>query len=357
MADPTADAPVVATPAATPGARPDRSAILAGMPFGEPKTEAKPAEVVKPAETAKTDEKAAEVEAKKPESDEDDDTSDKPKAEDVKDEPTDAEGEKRRAMLAKTEKKQRETLARERADAKAELASEVERVKAQLAPRYAAAEKFEAAAKRAKHDPVSALRSLGLTEEDFEHASRQLYYASPAAAKDPKNRVIAEQSLKERESATRQDVLEAKLAAMEAKEQAREQAAQLEQQKTRYVDEIAKGIPDDAPLLKKLHEKSPAKARAAMWSTAEKLYAETGEMPDADDVGAAYEKQRRAELEDLGIDVEAIIKAKPSTAAAVADPAKPAKTLSTTNGSAVRAPQEKKKTREELLKEMPWGAD
>ena len=361
MADqPDAPPPPATPPAAVPGASRDRAAILAGMPFGEkpaeeaPKVEAKPVE--KPAEVKADAEKPAEDEKPKTDDDADDDEEKvEAKPDEKPAEPADPESDRRRVMLAKTEKKQREDIAREKAAARAEIQSEVERVKASLSPQLDAVRRFEVAQKRAKSDPVAALRALGLSDEDFEHASRQLYYASPAAAKDPKNRIAAEQSIQRHEADSRVDQLQAKIDAMEAKEAQREQSAKLEQQKGQYLDHVAKGVTDETPLLQKLIAKNPTKARTAMWATAEAFFAETGEMPDAEDIAVAYEKQRRAELEDLGIDVAAVAKSK---GVAAADPAKPpAKTLDTTNGTATRAlPTGKKPTREQLLKEMPWGA-
>lgn len=269
-------------------------------------------------------------------------------------EPADADTSKRLATVKAQEKRLREQIAKERADARAALDAERKQFEADIAPKLKAAQDFETLAKRAKYDPAAVLEQLGLTDDDFELAARHLYARSKAGAADPKNRAAAEQAAREREAHDRIAAHEKKLADLEAKLTAKEQAQAFESQRGQYLDGALKAVANDnAPLLSKLASKAPAKARAELWQTAERLFDATGEFPDHEDVITAWESQRRAELEDLGIDV--VTSAKPVTPAPAA---RPAKSLGNSHGAAPansNAPKSPREMRDEVLREMERG--
>lgn len=269
-------------------------------------------------------------------------------------EPADADTSKRLATVKAQEKRLREQIAKERADARAALDAERKQFEADIAPKLKAAQDFETLAKRAKYDPAAVLEQLGLTDDDFELAARHLYARSKAGAADPKNRAAAEQAAREREAHDRIAAHEKKLADLEAKLTAKEQAQAFESQRGQYLDGALKAVANDnAPLLSKLASKAPAKARAELWQTAERLFDATGEFPDHEDVITAWESQRRAELEDLGIDV--VTSAKP---VAPAPAARPGKSLGNSHGAAPansNAPKSPREMRDEVLREMERG--
>lgn len=276
-------------------------------------------------------------------------------AEAVEAAPADADPEtgKRLATIKAQEKRQREQIAKDRTDARAALDAERRQFEQDIAPRLKAAQDFEALAKRAKYDPTAVLEHLGLTTDDFELAARHLYARSKAGQADPKNRAAAEQAIRERESTDRISAHEQKLAALEAKLTARDQAQQFESQRGQYLDLTIKAVANDnAPLLSKLAAKAPEKARAALWQTAERLFVQTGEMPDHEDVITAWESQRRAELADLGIDVAT--SARPAAAPVV----RPGKSLGNGHGAAPangNAPRTRQEERDDVLREMARG--
>lgn len=270
--------------------------------------------------------------------------------------PVDADPDtsKRLATVKAQERRLREQIAKERSDARAALDAERKQFEQDIAPKLKAAQDFEALAKRAKYDPAAVLEQLGLTDDDFELAARHLYARSKAGQADPKNKAAAEQATREREAHDRIAAHEKKLADLEAKLTAKEQAQQFESQRGQYLDNAIKSVANDnAPLLSKLAAKAPAKARAELWQTAERLFDTTGEFPDHEDVITVWETQRRAELEDLGIDVAT--SAKP---AAPAPAARPGKSLGNSHGAApanTNAPKSPREMRDEVLREMERG--
>lgn len=309
----------------------------------EPVAESDPAEPAPAEATATTDAPAADAEGKA--------ANDNAAPVEAANDNADPDTSKRLATVKAQEKRLREQIAKERSDARAELDAHRKQIEAEWSPKIEAAQKFEALAKRAKYDPASVLEQLGLTADDFEIAARHLYARSKAGQADPKNRAAAEQATRERESADRIAAHEKKLADLEAKLTAKEQAQAFESQRGQYLDLTLKAVANDnAPLLAKLATKAPAKARAELWQTAERLFDQTGEFPDHEDVITAWESQRRAELEDLGIDVAT--SAKP---AAPAPAARPGKSLGNGHGAAPansNAPKSRQEERDEVLREL-----
>jgi hypothetical protein len=304
--------------------RAGRADTLAALQGGG-STDAKP--VVKP-EPAKVDAKPdLTPELDTPELDEDKGTETEP-AEPEKGEPAvDAETAKRLDAVAKAEKRSRDKIAADRAAAKAET----EKRDAELKPRLEKLEKFEAAMKNVHRDPAAALALLGLGDDAaLEGFARAAFAMTEAGKKDPArakaNADLAAQVLREREANGATEALQKRLDDLERTISTEKQQAQLEQKRTAYVDFTAKKVSDETPIAKALGEKNPDKLRAALWATTERMIADNdGEVPDPEDVLATYEKTRRAELEELGVDPATL--ATPKKNNQTADKKHPAKTL------------------------------
>ena len=224
-------------------------------------------------------------------------------------EPAKVDGEtaKRLAQVQKATERAQAKLTAERA--------ELDKLRADLEPRSKAFADYEALMKRAKYDPAALLEHAGYSQDDFEHAARALYARSKAAENDPKTKAAAMQSAKEREYADKLSQTEQRMADLEQSIQSERQQVVQQRQVTEWMDGVTKTVSEDAPLLRASLAKAPDKAKAALAQIALRIHAETGEMPDGPDLHAAYEAQRRAELEDLGIDVASVVKAKKPAAA------------------------------------------
>ncbi len=221
----------------------------------------------------------------------------------------DAESAKRLAAINDQERRAREKLTKEREDWKTEQAkarAELERERAEWKAKVEAVERFEKLKARAKVDPTAALEELGV--DDFEYAAKQAYARSKGAA-DPANREAAARMIREREAAD--DLAETRRELKELKDQLakRDQEVQYREAWQIYLGDVTKAATADtseAPLLRAQLGKNPARAHAAIRDVATDLFQRTGEWPDAQDVITTYEKRRRDELEELGIDVAAI---------------------------------------------------
>lgn len=320
-----------------------REALLAEMPFRDDSASAAEAE---PAKAAKVEPAADEVAAKDPA---------EPTAEDIEadaaesedDDKPDADTQKRLGLVERAEKRARQQLAAERR----EFEEERRTVAAEAKAIRTAQEKFEAAKKRAKHDPAAVLRELGLGDDDFEYAAQQIYALSKAGAADPKRRAAVEAAMRDREKG---DELATLRREVEEMKKAREAAiAEATHRETReaWVASVSKEIdPAKSPLAARHLAKSPAKAHAMMFEvTLDLMNQNDGEEPSPAEVAAAYEKRRRTQLEDEGVDVDALI-AKP--AAAATEVKKSSKTLGSNLGSATPpAKPAASRTRADLLKE------
>jgi hypothetical protein len=320
----------------------DRAAFLAG-------DEAEEAVEEKPSgpQTQSTDEEDDEDEAEKPavaaaEDDSDDEDEDDEKEEsdddDDDDDDLDEPGAKAMAQVRKAEKRMRERFTAERQAFERERQQWQDEIK-DIA---AAAKKFERLQQRAKYEPDMVLAELGLTDDDFDFAHRKIFARTKTAAADPKWREATERMAKDRELADRVAATE------KANEQLREElrqaraTEQAEREGKAYLDSVVKAADDSAPLLKRQLEKNPTKAHNALAAIAVELFDKHGVQPAPAKVIKVYEKRRRAELEELGVEVPAVT-AKAKTAAAK----KPV--------VAAAASTSKRPTREEILAELHAG--
>lgn len=234
----------------------------------------------------------------------------------------DPETAKRLASVQAAEKRSREKLAAERSkfeSERAELAKERAAVEAKLAE----FEAYRKARERAKIDPVSLLEAAGV--DDLEYAAKQAYAKAKA---DPNNREAAARSLRERELADKIDLLQKRLDERDHADKQRAEADDVRVKVERYVGDLKKAATtgSDAPLAKHFLAKNPERTEQKLREIARDLSHELGDIPDIEDVLARYEKIRRAELEELGVDPATVIAA-PKKNEQVAEKKPSAKTL------------------------------
>lgn len=254
----------------------------------------------------------------------DDEAPDEKIAEEPVEEPVDVAKDpdlaKRLAIVAKHEKRAKDAVAKERTAVEQErLAVRRERdsIDREIQSVRSEIEAFNQAKARAKYDPKSVLLSLGLSEEDLGPAARQLWAHTKENLTDPKNREAAERMMRERESLDRISKLEKEIEERKQAETTREQQTRIAHKVESYLDGIGKAAKaDEHPLAMRLIEKAPDAARTRFAAIAHELsLRDDGDLPDAVDVLAEYEKRRRAELEIDGIDWAIKPKAKPRTEA------------------------------------------
>lgn len=272
----------------------------------EPEPEEAPEEPAKPKDEDAEDEQ----EAKAEEADEEPEKADKP----------DKDLERRLSAVRAETKRAKAAIAEERrafAEEKRAVQAEIDEARAKMT-------RINKAVARFKADPVALALEAGLSEDDFEDMARAYYAASPKGKTDPRLREQVTRSARDRQhddelAQTRRELAELKQTIQQ------QTAAQRTEQ---WLDGVASAADDETPLVRTMLEKSPKKARARLAQVAEQLLAETDEVPDPSDVVAELEKIRREELEELGIDVPAAVKADPKTKPLPAAKTKPAKTLS-----------------------------
>lgn len=295
---------------------------LAGLdaPADQPPPAAEPD---KPADAEPEPDEAPEEPAKPKDEDEEDEQ--EAKAEEDEQEPEkaakpDKDLQRRLSAVRAEEKRAKAALAEERNAVKAER----EQARSELAQARAETERVKKALSRFAADPVAFALEAGMTEDYFEDMARAYYAASPKGKTDPRLREQVTRSARDRQQEDALGATRRELA--ELKQYIQEQA--LLQQATQFIEDTVKAVSDETPLVQRMVEKSPTKARQRLAAVAQRLSEEHGEDPDHEDVVAELEKIRREELEELGIDVPADVKADPKTKPLPAAKTKPAKTLS-----------------------------
>lgn len=380
MADvPVGAVPAPATPAAPAAARaPDpsvaRAAKLASVSAGLAKLEpvapapaAGPTPVVKPAiaaiaEPARPAAVEAPPEPAEPAADKKPPSAPAAKPDD-KTEPVDDKTAKAIAAIDRRAAAFRQEQAT--ATAKLDLdRAELARLRAEVDGRGASHKEL---AELAARDPVALLERFGVKADDedrWEHIGRSAYVRTKAGKADPRAAPAVQQTAKERELATQLADLKAQQS--EIADYLRTQTQQQQSAKFvgEYLDSAVKAIPAAPSLIGKLYAKSPEKARQALLATGKAMEREAmvaegakkydpSHTPSHDELIARYEKNRRAELEEHGVDVDALL--------APAAPAKPvpvaAKASATIDPNAVRGtrPVNENPTREERLAAVSAG--
>jgi hypothetical protein len=218
----------------------------------------------------------------------------------------DPETAKRMASVKKAEERSRAELARDRA----EFERDRDQHKAKL-------DRFDHLAARAKYAAAEVLEALGLNEDDFEAAAKDLYARSKQFAADPKNKDAAARLQREREERDRLAKNEREVSELKAQLEREKIEARADREIAAFMGTVEKSISEDAsPLVAKQIAKNHARALSALYAVANEIAQRTGAMPSPKAVVAAYEKQRRADLEEAGIDMSQYVKAKPNNLSA-----------------------------------------
>lgn len=243
------------------------------------------------------------------ESEDDDDAEDDDESDDADDvdelaakAKADPELKKRLDAVRKTEQRGRAALARDRETFDRERAD----WQAQAKQILESHQRFEKLSARAKYDPTGVLLALGLTEDDLEHAGKQVYARSKSASVKPEHRDAADREARAREHADElatlrreQDELKKTIAERDRLASA---DAQIETMIAR-ASRVAKTA-EDAPLTKQYLAANPKKARAELEKVAARLARKLGALPSPRQVVRAHEKQRLRELGDMGVKLD-----------------------------------------------------
>lgn len=264
--------------------------------------------------------------------------------------PSDPDTERRIAAVQKAEKRSKELLAKEREElgrVKTELERERREWQAEL-------EEFKQLKARARYAPAEVLAKLGLVDDDMEPAARDLYARSKAAQQNPQAREAAVRMQREREYVDKVERLERELTEFREQAQKQAQQAQYENAWQTYYTDVTNTVNGETPLLKNALTKNPRKTQQVIRDVATAIAQETGEWPDPQDVITAYEQQRRAELEELGVPWQAAVTK--SKAVAPAEP--PPRTLAADMAASTPVPKAAKSRadhRAETIRLMQTG--
>lgn len=298
-----------------------RDALLAGLNDFE--------KANKPADAPPKDDAAVAVEPEKPEDKAavvEDDIATDDAAEVV-----DADTQKRLDAVAKSEVRSKAAIAKERAsfdEARRAFERDRNEFEAKSKAHTDGLKQLETLASKVKTDPWALLEKLGVTADDADYISRVIYAHSKTAAADPKNREAVEAAKRSRESESRVERIERELQETRQQLASERQSQSAAHAANQFLDGVAKAVGDDQPLAKSLLAKNPSKAREQFGAIAYELANTSGEVPEASEVLAEYEKRRRAELEELGIDPASVGKT-----AANGTATRPAKTLGGLGGA------------------------
>lgn len=334
---------------------------------------AKPAEPEKPAAKAAAEpeeledseedtdtQEAIEADA---EDESDDDESDEDAEEEVEakedeaEEPADAETARRLKSVQKAELRSKERLERDKKAAHDELNARVAKIESEWRPRIEKAEAFERHASRVRSHTVDVLRALGMPEDDFEHAARQLYAHSKAAGLSPEHKAAAQAAAREREVAMTAETAVKRVSELEESLKKKEAEAAARATAAHYLGTVETAIGDKSPLAARAFKKNPAAVRQRLGVIAGELIGDDGKYATPAKVLAEYERRRRAELEDDGVDVAALLK---TAAPAKADGKKASpkgievvdKTKKAAKPDEPKRPLTPAEEREEILKEI-----
>lgn len=197
----------------------------------------------------------------------------------------------------------------EQARAKADFDLERAELARQRAEVTAKSSSFEELQKLFRADPAAALAKLGLDKEaDYEFVARAAFPHTKDGKKDPRSAPIAAQTAKERALESELAELREQTRALHDEFKNRDARADSEAFVNRYLDEAVKAIPAAPSLIGTLHKRSPEKARHALLELGARIEKRDGETPSHAEVVAEYERTRRAELEDQGVDVDVLLK-------------------------------------------------
>lgn len=262
----------------------------------------------------------------------------------------DPELNKRLEAIQKADKRAKEAIAAQRAELEAE--------RKKLEPDLAELNELRELRRRAKMGDSTALLKFGdYTEADALLVARSVHALSKEAAANPAAKEAVARALRERESTSKVDALEAKLADLQKQIADRDAAFEAKAQSETYLQGVTKVLDDSTPIIKQMFSKSPDKARQQVAMARDYLHQQTGEIPDAVDVLKALEDYERSELIARGFDPDSLLRTtKQPTPAAGEKPS--AKTLSsdlTKSQSPRSAPLSPSEERASLLRALNAG--
>jgi hypothetical protein len=290
---------------------------------------------------------------------------DEPKSEDKKLETDDAKSEvvepddktkKALDAIDKQAKKFREEQAaskREMEQWVADQRADIARRDASLKERESKLGEIEKLKAEARKNPIDHLRKFAgfESEDEWELVGRGAFPFTKAGKADPRAQEVAARAQKT--TATDSELADLRTELKQVREElaAKEKQAEARSFVENWKSEAAKAIPTDKPtLIARLHSKSPEKAKQALVAIGAELERASGETPSHADVIAEFEKRERAELEDRGVDVEALLKPAPAA------PAKPVpKTLDVGAPAGGTRPVTRPTSREEKISAVAAG--
>lgn len=235
------------------------------------------------------------------------------------DEEADPKTAKALAQIDKQAKKFREEQAAAKKSFEAEMAQARADFARERAEFKAVVESHDQLKQMAKRDPIGLLRQLGIENEDeWETVGRGAFPFTKAGKADPRAAEIAARSQKEVTRDTQIDELRKMVTDLTDQIKTRDQQAEMRSFVETWQADAVKAIPTDKPTLAaRLLAKSPAKVKQKLLEIGAELERNNdNETPTHDEVIAEFERRERLELEERGVDVDALLKpaapAKPS---------------------------------------------
>lgn len=242
------------------------------------------------------------------------------------DDAPDAKTAKGLAAIEKQAKKFRDEQSRAKAELDVERA-EIARLRAEATGKVSSIDELK------KLKPLELLEKLGIeSEDDYDVLARAAYARTKKGKEDPRLKQQAEQTAETRDFKSKIAALEAKIEELGGEFSKRDAQAQTQSFVTKWQDDAIKAIPAEPTLIGRLATKAPEKARDVLLTIGKYLEKQSGETPTHAECIEEYEKYRRAELEETGVDVDALLR--PATEAA--PKRAPGKTLDITTPGGTR---------------------
>lgn len=241
-----------------------------------------------------------------------DEEADEPPAEEAVEEEEQLDPRTAKALAARQrDEKRRKQEHSQRVAELREIESDIRRQASELRQGQQRLESLKAAA---MEDPVAFYKELGFTEADFEDISKQFYFASPKAKENPKLKETADAYRRRLSVEGKLSQAIKKIEELEARENARQELQHRETVINEYLSDVVKVMDGEkTPLVAAWSTKAPIKFRQKLREKAEELAMELGYVPEPDEVMEALEHSRRAELEEVGIPLDSVIKPKKTT--------------------------------------------
>lgn len=232
----------------------------------------------------------------------------------------------------------------------AEQRAELARIKAEQQSKYGAVEDLQ---KLADRDLIGLIRKLrpNMSEDDWEVVGRGAFPFTKAGKADPRAAEIAARTHKETSRDSELSELRKMVTDLTEQVAASKRETEGNAFRERWLGDAVKSFPKEASLAGHLYAKNPTKVRQALLEVGMRMERDNdNETPTHADVIAEYERLCRAELEEIGIDVDALIRP-----AAAAPQKKPTPTLDPSLPTGGTRPINGKPTREQKLAAVTAG--